>query len=283
MRIGAHVSIAGGVDQAPGRAKALGCDCLQIFSKNPRGWGARALSDAEAEGTKVHLQEMGLDPLVVHITYLVNVASMKPDLYEKSLHGLMTDLERSGRIGAKYLVLHPGKYTETSLEAGIQRIADSINTAFARVSNDVMLLLENVAGAGTEIGRTFEELQQIIEGVEDTSRIGVCFDTCHGFAAGYDLRSQEMVDQVFLHFDQIIGMERMKVIHANDAKADLGSRLDRHEHIGHGAIGEAGFLAIMRNEFVKKYDIPLILETPDDEVGGFPYDIAKLRELAEQV
>lgn len=283
MRVGAHVSIAGGLDQAPGRARELGCDCLQIFSKNPRGWSARALSDAEAEATKARLVELGLDPLVVHITYLVNVASTKPDLYEKSLNGLMTDLDRAGRIGAKYLVLHPGKYTDTTLEEGIKRIADSINRAFAEVPNDVILLLENVAGAGTEIGRTFEELQQIIELVDDKQRIGVCFDTCHGFAAGYDLRTQESVSQVVLHFDQIIGMERMKVIHANDAKADLGSNLDRHEHIGLGAIGEEGFLAMMRNELVRKYDIPFILETPDDEVGGFAYDIAKLRELAENV
>lgn len=283
MRIGAHISIAGGVDLAPGRAAELGCDCLQIFSKNPRGWSARPLSEAEAEGTKTRLQELGLDPLVVHITYLVNVASTKPDLYEKSLNGLITDLERSGRIGARYLVLHPGKYTDTSLEEGIQRIADSINAAFARVPNDVILLLENVAGAGTEIGRTVEELQQIIERVGDQRRIGVCFDTCHGFAAGYDLRTQESVDRVFLHFDRVMGMERLKIIHTNDAKAVLGSNLDRHEHIGLGAIGEEGFLAIMRNEFVRQYDIPFILETPDDEVGGFAYDIAKMRELAERV
>lgn len=279
MRAGAHVSIAGGLDQAPGRAKEIGCDCLQIFSKNPRGWAARELSDTEAESALQRLAELKLDPLVVHITYLVNVASNKPDLYEKSLHGLLTDLERSGRIGAKYLVLHPGKYTGTTLEEGVQRIADSINIAFEKVPNDVILLLENVAGAGTEIGQSVEELKMIMELVKDQSRIGICFDTCHGFAAGYDLRTKATVDLVFQHFDQIIGMDKLKVIHANDAKGELGSNLDRHEHIGQGEIGEEGFRAILQNDFVVKYDIPFILETPEDENGDFRSNLAKLREL----
>lgn len=279
MRIGAHVSIAGGLDQAPGRAKEISCDCLQIFSKNPRGWSARELSESEAQATQRKLCELSLDPLVVHITYLVNVATQKPDIYEKSLNGLITDLERSGRIGAKYLVLHPGKYTEGNLEDGIKRIAESINHAFAQVPNSVMLLLENVAGAGTEIGRTFEELQNIIELVEDKSRMGICFDTCHGFAAGYDLRTAETVDMVFRHFDSVIGMERLRVVHANDSKGELGSNLDRHEHIGLGAIGEGGFHAIIHHPLVVQYDIPFILETPDDELGDFRTDIAKMREL----
>lgn len=281
MRVGAHVSIAGGLDLAPQRARELSCDCLQIFSKNPRGWSARELSESEAEAAKENLVKYELDPLVVHITYLVNVASKKPDLYEKSLAGLITDLERSGRIGARYLVIHPGKYTEGTLEEGIERIADSINKAFAAVENDVMLLLENVAGAGTEIGQTFEELQKIIDLVQDQKRIGVCFDTCHGFAAGYDLRTPESVDQVFRHFDNVIGFDRLRVIHANDSKGEPGSNLDRHEHIGMGVIGEIGFHAITHHPLAVENNIAFILETPDDEHGGFERDIAKLRELAE--
>lgn len=281
MRVGAHVSIAGGIDQAPGRAKEMGCDCFQIFCKNPRGWKARELSETEVNETKVHLHKMELDPMVVHISYLVNLASPKPDLYKKSYNGFVTELERTGRIGGKYLVLHPGKYTGTTKDEGIQRIATSINQAFQEVDNEVMLLLENVAGAGTEIGQTFEELQAIIELVENQKRIGICFDTCHGFAAGYDLRTQGSTDEVFRHFDQVIGFDKLRIIHANDAKADLGSNLDRHQHIGHGCIGEEGFRSMINHPLIIEYDVPFILETPEDEIGDFISNIAKLRELTE--
>ncbi len=279
MKLGSHVSIAGGIDKAPGRADELGANCLQIFSKNPRGWKARELSNTEVEITRAKLKELSLDPLVVHITYLVNVASPKKDLYEKSLNGLITDLERSGCIGAKYLVLHPGKYTGTTKQEAIQRIAESINHAFVEVPNEVILLLENVSGAGTEIGQTFEELQAIIDLVEDKRRLGVCFDTCHGFAAGYDLRTEESVELVLKHFDQVIGIDKLKLIHANDAKAGIGSNLDRHEHIGLGEIGEMGFRALVNHHWVVEYDIPFILETPIDELGDHQTDINKLREL----
>ncbi|AZR72402.1 endonuclease [Anoxybacter fermentans] len=281
MRVGAHVSIAGGIDKAPERAHQLGCDCLQIFSKNPRGWKVRELSENEANKTQEKLKEFGLDPMVVHITYLINLASPKADLYEKSLNGLITDLIRSGMLGAKYLVLHPGKYTGSSLKDGIKRITESINIAFDKVQNDVILLLENVAGAGTEIGKTFEELKEIMDLIEDRSRIGICFDTCHGFAAGYDIRTEETVDKVFTDLDQVIGIDKLKVIHANDAKGGLGSNLDRHEHIGFGAIGEAGFKAMIHHPMVLKYDIPFILETPLDEKGDFETNIKKMRELAK--
>lgn len=281
MKLGAHVSIAGGIEKAPERVVALGGNCLQIFSKNPRGWKAREISDREAEQTLIYLREFSLDPLVVHIPYLVNLASPKTDLYQKSLAGLILDLKRSGRIGAKYLVLHPGKYSGWSKREGIELIAESINLALERVSNNVSLLLENVAGAGTEIGQTFEELQEIIELCSEKQRVGICFDTCHGFAAGYDLRTLEDVDQVFSHFDQVIGMEKLKVIHANDAKADLGSKLDRHEHIGLGQIGSAGFRALINHPLVRQYDLPFILETPVDEVGDHRIDLERLKELIE--
>lgn len=281
MKIGAHVSIAGGIDQAPGRAKELGCNCLQIFSKNPRGWKARKLTDEEAQNTKRKLKEFELDPLITHITYLVNLATSKEELYEKSLAGLITELSRAGYIGASYLVLHPGKYKDSTLESGIKRIAESINTAFSEVNNNVVLLLENVAGAGSEIGRTFEELKMIIDLVDEQNRVGICFDTCHGFAAGYDLRNGETVDQVLTYFNQVIGIEKLKVIHANDAKAKLGSNLDRHEHIGMGFIGETGFKAMLNHPDIVKNEVPFILETPINDQGDFKSNIMKLKELTQ--
>lgn len=279
MKVGAHVSIAGGIDQAPKRVVDLGGNCLQIFSKNPRGWKAREISAVEAENTSIALRELALDPLVVHIPYLVNLASNKPDLYEKSLDGLIMDLQRTGRIGADYLVLHPGKYSGWTKRDGLKLIAESINIALEKVSNDVILLLENVAGAGSEIGQTFEELQEIIELCIKKARVGICFDTCHGFAAGYDLRTRTDVEQVLAHFDQVIGIDKLKLIHANDAKAELGSKLDRHEHIGLGQIGQEGFRALINHPWVLKHDLPFIVETPVDDAGDQRTDIMRLKKL----
>ena len=282
MKVGAHVSISGGIDKSPKRAADLDCDCYQIFAKNPRGWKVRDLKKNEGEKTKENLEKYDLDPLVVHISYLVNVGTPKDDLYEKSLRSLKAEYKRTGQIGGKYLVLHPGKYTKSNMEDGIQRIGEAINEVFSEIDSDVMILLENVAGAGTSIGKSFEELKQIMDLIDDKDRVGICFDTCHGFSAGYDLRTEESVDQVFRGFDKIIGFDKMKVIHANDSKKEYGTNKDRHEHIGQGYIGEEGFRAMIHHPLIKEYDVPFLLETPVDEEGNFETNIAKLRELARE-
>ncbi len=260
MILGKHVSIAGGLDKAVARAKEIGCNSLQIFVKNPRGWRARNLTDEEVNKFKQKLSEFNFSPLVVHATYLINLASPKEDLWEKSIDGLITDYSRSGRIGADYLVVHPGSHTGDGLEDGIKRISKAINDVLAQVENGTLLLLENVAGAGSSIGASFEQLQQILDNIVNKERVGICLDTCHAFAAGYDLHTKSGLDKMLTQFDEIIGLDKLRVIHLNDSRHDIGTNKDEHAHIGEGDIGKEAVKAIINHSKLK--DKPFILETP---------------------
>ncbi|MHC1610225.1 MAG: deoxyribonuclease IV [Candidatus Methanospirareceae archaeon] len=282
IRLGVHVSIAGSIDKAVDRAVENGCDTFQIFTRNPRGWKIKELTETETSRFIEKVELSGLFPAVAHMPYLPNLAASTDEVYKRSVLALIQELKRCDALHIPYLVTHLGSHRGYGKEAGLWRIVDGINTAFSEAGTDngVMLLLENTAGTKNSIGGTFEEIRQIMDRIEHKERIGICFDTCHAFVAGYELRTEKSLNATIHHFDEIIGLEHLKLIHLNDARAGLNSRLDRHEHIGLGYIGEDGFRVILRDERIR--GVPMILETPVDNLRDDRGNILKVRELAAQ-
>ncbi|KAF5436570.1 deoxyribonuclease-4 [Candidatus Methanophagaceae archaeon] len=279
IRVGVHVSIAGSIDKAVDRAIEKDCDTFQIFSTNPRGWKIRELKEIEIERFIEKVKHSGIIPPVDHMPYLPNLAAPSNEVYDKSVAALITELRRCETLQIPYIVTHLGSHRGSGKPAGFLRIADALNTAFREVDNEVMLLLENTAGTKNSMGTTFEDIRHIIDDIEHQDRIGVCFDTCHAFVAGYELRTAEALNATLLLFDEVIGLNRLKLIHLNDAKAGLNSRLDRHEHIGLGYIGEDGFRVILKDDRIRA--LPMILETPVDTRRDDKENIQKARELAK--
>ncbi len=277
MLLGAHVSISGTIDKAVDRARDLRCTTFQIFTRNPRGWKAKKLSDEEVEEFRKKMKEYNYNIAVSHMPYLPNISSPILQTFRKSVSSLIQELERSGELGLNYLVVHIGSHLGKGLDAGIKKAAEAVNTALSKVDNDVMILLENMAGQRNSVGSRFEDIKRILNLIEYPDRVGVCIDTCHAFAAGYDLRTREAIENTLRDFDEIIGLRLLKVVHINDSKGDLGSHLDRHEHIGMGKIGENGFKELFHNPHIR--NLPLILETPVDSRGNFATNLAKCREL----
>ncbi len=278
VTVGVHVSIAKSIDLAVDRAKEIGCDTFQIFSRSPRGWKFKDLTDEQVKAFREKLKESGIAVPVDHMPYLPNLASPKGEHYARSVDTLKAELARSGQLGIPYLVTHLGHYHDEGKEAGIQGVIGAITEAFSTVENDVMLLLETTAGEKNSVGGSFEDIRLILDGIGHQERVGVCFDTCHTFVAGYELRTMEGIGETLDHFDEIIGLSRMKVVHLNDAKGDFGSHLDRHEHIGMGSIDEEGFRHILHNPVFSR--LPLICETPVDERRDDVGNIRAVRELA---
>jgi deoxyribonuclease-4 len=277
VNVGVHVSIAGSLDQAVDRAKAKGCDLFQIFSRNPRGWGFRPLSDEDCSLFDEKITTSRLLP-VDHMPYLPNLASPKEEIYEKSVATLTTELIRCGQLRIPYLVTHLGHHLGDGIAGGRKRVIAAINTGLAASDNDVMLLLENTAGEKNSMGSTFEHIRSIMDGLSEPVRAGICFDTCHAFAAGYGMRTDEGIQDTLQQLDEVIGKKAIKIVHLNDSKGDQGSGLDRHEHIGMGAIGEEGFRRILHHPVLRA--LPLICETPVDTRRDDEGNIRKVRELA---
>ncbi len=280
VRVGVHVSIAGSIDKAVDRAMEKGCDTFQIFSRNPRGWRYKALRDAEVEEFIRKVEHSGISPAVVHMPYLPNLAAPDDEVYKRSIASLIEELRRCSSLHIPYLVTHLGSHRGYGKAKGYRQVVNAINTAFSEVDNEVMLLLENTAGTKNSMGGTFEDIEHIIEGIEQVDRIGICFDTCHAFVAGYELRTEKSLKATIQHFDAVIGLERLKLIHLNDSKGGLNSRLDRHEHIGLGYIGESGFRVILSEEHIRK--LPMILETPVDARRGDIENIRVVRALCNK-
>lgn len=277
--VGCHVSIAGSIDRAVGRAGERGCDTFQIFSRNPRGWRAKDLDPGTVDAFQEAVSASGLGPVVDHMPYLPNPASPDDAIYEKSVAALTGELGRCDLLGIPYLVTHLGHHRGSGADEGRERVIAAVNRALADAGESgVMLLLENTAGEKNSVGSTIADLARILDGIDADGRVGVCFDTCHAFAAGYDLRTAEGVGAAFGELDDLIGLSRLRVVHVNDCKGELGSGLDRHEHIGLGSIGEAGFRHVFRHPGVR--GLPLICETPVDGRRNDAGNIAKVRELA---
>lgn len=278
MRIGLHVSIAGTIDKSVNRAVEKGCSTFQIFSRNPRGWRSRKLGHVEIESFKAKVRKSGMWPVFIHTPYLLNLASPKVDVYQKSVEVLKDELRRAERLGAPYVVTHLGSHLGYGKRKGLRRIVDAINDSFREVGNHTVILLENTAGTRNSMGSSFEDVEAIASRVDDKTSVGVCFDTCHAFAAGYDLVSRSAVEYTLQRFDKIVGLEELKVVHLNDSKGGLGSRIDRHEHIGMGRIGEKGFRNILKS---KLGQLPLILETPVDKRRSDVENLRKVEVLAQ--
>ncbi|HSQ93207.1 MAG TPA: deoxyribonuclease IV [Methanoregula sp.] len=277
VKVGVHVSIAGSLDLAVDRAQDAGCDVFQIFSRNPRGWGYKPLSDEDADLFRAKVKTTGIMP-VDHMPYLPNLASPKPEIYEKSVETLTAELGRCSRLGIPYLVTHLGHHLGDGMAGGRMRVVKAVSTALEAADNPVMLLLENTAGEKNSVGSSFEHLRAIMDELAFPGRIGVCFDTCHAFAAGYELRTDEGLKETLAEFDEQVGIKNLKVIHLNDTKGDRGSGLDRHEHIGMGFIGEDGFRRILHQHIFSS--LPLICETPVDDRRDDRGNIETVRALA---
>lgn len=282
LNLGAHMSVSGGLHLAFERAAAAGCTTVQIFTKSERQWNAKPITDDAVEQFQTEQQRTGIGP-VVHDSYLINLASPKDDLWHKSSAAFAHELERCEQLAIPYLVTHPGAHTGAGVESGLQREADALNRLFAAgVGGTTMVLLETTAGQGTTLGGRFEELAWLLEHTAFPERIGVCVDTCHIFAAGYDFRTAEGYAAVFDELTSLVGLERIKAFHLNDSKGTLGGHLDRHAAIGDGEIGLNGFRLLVND--VRFVGLPMLLETPksDDETED-RRNLATLCSLREDV
>jgi deoxyribonuclease-4 len=278
LLIGAHLSIAGGLPLAIARGEALGCTALQIFTKNASQWRGKPISGEEAAAFRAAWSESSIGPVVAHDSYLINLAAPQEEMWRKSIAAFLEELERCALLGVPALVMHPGAHLGAGEAAGIARLAEAFRLVFARAPAGVSVLLENTAGQGTCLGWRFEHLAEVMERVPE-GRFGVCLDTCHAFAAGYDFATETGYEATLAEFDRLVGLERIAAFHVNDAKKGLGSRVDRHEHIGQGTIGRQAFGLLLRDERFRQ--VPKILETPKGEDETLDrMNLTTLRELA---
>ncbi len=280
IRIGIHTSIAGDVSLSLDRARDLGANALQIFSASPRMWarGIGRLAAADSERFRARRRELGLGPLIIHGNYLINLASPNPVLRARSVQAFHQEIVRAIDLGADYLVAHPGSFCDGQVEAGIAAIAQGLRQAARGLRlGDLRILLENTAGQGSSIGSKFEELKAIFDACPDLP-LGVCVDTAHTFAAGWDIRTAEGLDSALRDIERTVGLARVSVIHVNDSKTVLGSRVDRHEHIGKGKIGAEAFARILTHPLLGGR--AFILETPIDKPGDDRRNVAMLWKLA---
>lgn len=276
--LGAHMSIAGGYYKAVEAAQRADCDCVQLFTKNNNQWRAKEITDAEAERFQTALAENGITHPIAHDSYLINLASPDDTLWAKSVEAFRVELLRAEKLGIPYVVMHPGAFTTSSEEAGIARIVKALDQVHRRTEGiRASTLLENTAGQGSNLGWRFEHLAAILAGVRESERLGVCIDTCHAFAAGYPLGTPREYRSTMDEFDRTVGLERVKAFHLNDSKRPLGSRVDRHEHIGRGELGLAPFRHLLGDARFR--DTPMYLETPKENDDGEEMDVVNLRTL----
>ena len=261
VRLGSHISIAGGIDRAVLTAREVGCEALQIFVKSSNQWRAAPFREGEVERFRSNLETTGLGPVVAHDSYLINLCSPDDALWEKSVGAFDLEMDRCEALGIPFLVTHPGSHVGSGEEAGLARLARAIDRVHSRrPEGKVKILLETTAGQGSGLGHRFEHLASVLKRIEEPSRVGVCLDTCHVFAAGYDLRPPRGYRETLDRFDSEIGLGKLMVIHLNDSKRELGSRVDRHEQIGKGHLGVAAFRLLVNDP--RLVEVPMLLETP---------------------
>lgn len=262
MKFGAHMSIAGGMHKAILRGQTATCDVIQVFDKSNNQWRAAPLKSDDLDQYFALIEETGIAVATAHSSYLINIASPDPVLFERSLDSLIEEMERCRTLRIPNLVLHPGSHVGSGETPGLRKVAEAVNMMFDRLSpeNEVTLLLETTAGQGSNLGYRFEHLAEIVDMVENDAKIGVCLDTCHIFSAGYALAPRREYRQTIDEFDAVIGLPRLRIVHMNDSKKPLGARRDRHEHIGKGFIGLEGFANLVNDPRLRA--VPMILETP---------------------
>lgn len=280
--LGSHMSIAGGYYKAVDAAAAAGCDCVQVFTKNNNQWQGKPLTDADCEAFQTALTEKKITHPISHNSYLINLGSPDDELWKKSIDAMVIELQRAEALGIPYVVAHPGSFTTSSEEAGIKRIAKGIDEVHKQTKKiESQILLETTAGQGSNLGWRFEQLAAIIDKTKDPDRIGVCFDTCHVFAAGYPMQEKKDYLATMRELDKAVGVDRVKAFHLNDSLKPFGSRKDRHAAIGEGEMGLEPFRHLMNDRRFKK--TPMYLETPKGEQDGEDLDVINLRTLRSLV
>lgn len=283
QRFGAHMSIAGGLEKAFDHAESAGCDCLQIFVKNQRQWSGKTMTDDDVARFHDARKRTGIEPIVAHATYLINLGAPGDPIAQKSINALTDELERCERLELAGLVLHPGAHVGEGEEAGLKRIIERLDDVIERtIGYRTNILLEITAGQGTNLGYRFEQLLHIMDGVKKPKRLGVCLDTCHLFAAGYDLTSDDGYEAMTDELANTVGFDSVACIHVNDSQKACGSRVDRHDHIGQGALGDGAFARILNDP--RLIHAPRILETPKGENDdGEDWDVVNLARLRSLV
>ena len=276
---GAHMSIAGGMHKAFERGEHVRCKTIQVFLKNSNQWKARPLTEENRALFRAAQNRSGISPVLAHDSYLINLASPDTTLHRKSLLAFIEEMRRANFLAIPYLILHPGAHMGAGIKAGCARVADALKQALNSVEPPPVILLENTAGQGSSLGSRFEELAAIMDGINIPGRVGVCLDTCHAFAAGYEIRTENGYSETIREFDRLIGVEKILAFHVNDSKKDLGSRVDRHFHIGRGCIGLDAFRFLVND--TRFANIPKILETPKGT--GFRQDMRNLATLRKLV
>ena len=280
--LGAHQSIAGGYYKAVERAKAVACDCVQIFTKNNNQWRAKELSDEDARLFKAALKQHGITHPLAHDSYLINLASPDPVLWKKSVDSFVMEMFRANRLGIRYLVTHPGAYTSGSEATGIATVVRALDEVHAQTRGiKTRCLLENTAGQGSCLGCRFEQLAEMIEKVRNPDLLGVCIDTCHLFAAGYPISTEKDYVQTTRALDKTVGRKLVRAFHLNDSAKPFGSRVDRHAHIGRGMIGKEAFRLLLNDRRFSK--VPMYIETPKGEEKGKDLDAINLRALRQLI
>jgi deoxyribonuclease-4 len=283
MILGAHIGISGGLAQVPAQARAVGADAVQIFSKNQQQWSASPLDPAEVEGFRSAMKRERIRSSAVHTSYLINLGSPQPTLQERSRAAFQEEIQRAETLGIPLLIFHPGAHTGSGEAAGLAAIASGVRHALEEdAGGPVRILLENAAGAGSTLGSTFEQLAHLLDSIDEPKRTGVCLDTCHLFAAGYDFRTDQTYRETLAKLDATVGTDRVFAFHLNDAQEELGSHRDRHANIGNGNIGLPGFRRLVNDRRFSK--VPGFLETPlrgdkSDPYVAYREDLANLRSL----
>ncbi len=280
LLIGAHMSISGGLNNAFERGKVVGCTTMQIFTKNNRQWKAKPLIKDDIMLFEQTKKEHEITPLVAHATYLINIGSPNKEVEKKSIECLALELKRCNKLGIKYLVLHPGSHNKTDEQSCLDRINKNLNAIFKKDDGNTIVLLETMSGQGSSVCYTFEHIAYLLKNSKHKNRLGVCFDTCHVFAAGYDIRTKSTYEKTIQTFDEIIGLKHLKIFHINDSKKELGSRVDRHEDIGKGKIGKKAFKLLFNDE--QFFDTPKILETPKEKIEDDIRNITVIKSLLSE-
>ncbi len=277
MRLGIHMPLKGGFAANLMRVKEYGCETIQLFAGNPTGWKMAPARIPELEKRAALAREQSIFPLVIHCAYLVNLATLSPDFHEKSVHLLNETMQRASLYGSPFVVLHPGNHGGAGVAQGLEQVIETISDCLPGWPQEVKLLLENTAGSGTALGSTFEELSRLL-GAFPAGTLGICLDTAHGWAAGYDFGTADGVRELLEQFERLMGLEQLCALHINDARVARGSRVDRHEHIGHGQMGLDGFRELLRHPWPGA--MPAILETPEMGSDWDRKNLEALRSLA---
>lgn len=280
--LGAHMSIAGGYYKAVEIAHRCGCDCVQVFTKNNNQWRAKPITDDDVERFGQALRDLGISHPIAHDSYLINLASPEKELWKKSVDAFVVELKRAEKLGIPHVVAHPGAFTTSSEKTGLKRIVRALNEVHKQTRGiRACCLLETTAGQGSNLGWKFEHLATILDGVKDPERLGVCFDTCHVFAAGYPMGTEKEYKSTMRALNKTVGVKRVKAFHLNDSKAAFGSRVDRHAKIGAGSMGLEPFRLLLNDRRFRK--VPMYLETPKGEEKGRELDVINLRTLRRLV